>query len=99
MDPAELLASGETGKLIADLEQLADFVIVDAAPLLAVADAAVLAQVSDAVLFVADAKSATGARLVEARQQLDRTGTKLVGAVLINARMGASYGYSYRGAA
>jgi capsular exopolysaccharide synthesis family protein len=99
MDPAELLASGETGKLIADLEQLADFVIIDAAPLLAVADAAVLAQMSDAVLFVADAKSATGARLVEARQQLDRTGAKLVGAVLINARMGPMYGYPYRGAA
>jgi capsular exopolysaccharide synthesis family protein len=99
MDPAELLASGEAGKLIADLEQLADFVIIDAAPLLAVADAAVLAQVSDAVLFVADAKSATGARLVEARQQLDRTGTKLVGAVLLNARIGPMYGYPYRGAA
>jgi capsular exopolysaccharide synthesis family protein len=95
--PEELLVSGPLTAMIEELEDHADFVIVDAAPILAVADASILANVCDGVLFVVDARSATSGVLNEARQQLARTGATLLGAVMANARVSALYGYPYGG--
>jgi polysaccharide biosynthesis transport protein len=83
---AELLDSAAVSRVINELRTHADFVLVDAAPLLPVADAATVVPACDAVLLVADARSATRANVMEARQQLDRINAKVLGAVLVNAQ-------------
>jgi len=57
--PAELLGSERMGELIAGLREVADFVIIDTAPVLLVADAAALSPLVDAVLLVANAENST----------------------------------------
>ncbi len=84
-NPAELLTSSNMLAFIEKLRKFADFVLIDAAPLLPVADAATVAPACDAVLIVADARSTRRATVVEARQQLDRIHAPVLGAVLVNA--------------
>ncbi len=95
--PEELLVSGPLTAMIEELESHADFVIVDSAPILAVADASILANVCDGVLFVVDSRTATSGVLNEARHQLARTGATLLGAVMANARTSTLYGYPSAG--
>jgi capsular exopolysaccharide synthesis family protein len=81
----ELLGSSGMSALIKRLRELADFVLIDAAPLLTVADAATVAPACDAVLIVADANSAARKSVTEAREQLERMQLPVLGAVLINS--------------
>jgi polysaccharide biosynthesis transport protein len=85
-NPAELLTASNMAAFIQDLRKVADFVLIDAAPLLPVADAATVAPACDAVLIVADARSTRRATVMEAREQLDRIHAPVLGAVLVNAR-------------
>lgn len=93
-NPAELLGSEAMRKLIAELRMAADFVLIDVAPILAVADAMTLAPMCDSVLFIADASRATGGAIAQARQQLDQVNARLIGAVLNNFDPTKSRGYS-----
>jgi succinoglycan biosynthesis transport protein ExoP len=93
-NPAELLGSEAMRKLIAELRMAADFVLIDVAPILAVADAMTLAPMCDSVLFIADAARATGGAIAQARQQLDQVNARLIGAVLNNFDPTKSRGYS-----
>jgi capsular exopolysaccharide synthesis family protein len=101
--PAELLASEAMGELVADLREVADFVILDTAPILLVADALALSPLVDGVLIVADAESTSRSAVTNAREQLDQVGAPLFGAVLNDfdpskARAYPNYGgyYGYR---
>lgn len=96
-DPTELLGSSDMTELIRSLRHLVDFVLIDATPLLPVADAAALVPACDAVFMVADARSATRADVLEARQHLERMHATMLGAVLINARDGGPKTYPHRG--
>jgi len=93
-NPAELLGSEAMRKLIAELRGAADFILVDVAPILAVADAMTLAPMVDSVLFIADAGQATGGGIQQARSQLDQVNARVVGAVLNNFDPSKSRGYS-----
>lgn len=84
-NPAELLGSSNMTAFIKELRDLADFILIDAAPMLAAADAATIAPACDAALIVADARSAVRAHVIEAREQLQRLHTQMLGAVLVNA--------------
>jgi polysaccharide biosynthesis transport protein len=92
-DPTELLGSSEMREFIQSLLHLVDFVLVDATPLLPVADAAALVPACDAVLIVANARSATRGALLEACQHLERMHATTLGAVLINAPDGGPKRY------
>jgi polysaccharide biosynthesis transport protein len=93
-NPAELLGSEAMRKLISELRGAADFVLIDVAPILAVADAMTLAPMVDSVLFIADAHQATGGGIQQARSQLDQVNARVVGAVLNNFDPSKSRGYS-----
>ena len=54
-NPAEMLGSDEMHSLLSSLREVADFVIVDTAPVLAVSDALVLSPLCDGVVMVVDA--------------------------------------------
>lgn len=81
-NPAELLASEEMDALLDSLRASADFVIIDTPPLLAVADALVLAPKSDGVLVVVDAGTTTRGAVAHSREQLEQVGANIVGGVL-----------------
>lgn len=57
--PAELLSSSRLGKVLADCRRLFDHVIVDAPPILGLADAVILSRIVDGVVLVA-ASGVTG---------------------------------------
>lgn len=85
-NPLGLLASRRLEELLASLAEGADFVIVDAPPVIAVADAAVLASKVDAVLLVVQAGRAKRDYVERAKATLEKANARLIGAVLTNVQ-------------
>ena len=83
-DPAELLGSEAMSSLLRDLREVADFVLLDTPPVLAVSDALILASMADGVVVVADAGSTTRPALALTRQQLEQVGSRIVGGIYNN---------------
>src|SRR3990172_7640241 len=71
-------------RLLEELREHADFVLLDTPPLLAVADATIVAPSSDGVIIVADAGRTTKAAVSHVREQLDQVGANVVGGVYNN---------------
>jgi Mrp family chromosome partitioning ATPase len=80
-NPAELLASDEMERLLAELRRSVDFMILDMPPVIAVADVLILAPKTDGVLLVVDANSTTRDALGFARRQIEQVGAKILGGV------------------
>lgn len=83
-NPTELLGSEAMRKILAQCAQVADIVLIDGPPVLALADAISLAPMADAVLLVADAQNTDRGAVEHARQQIDRVNARVIGAVLNN---------------
>jgi len=81
-NPAELVGSERMTALLAEMNTLADWVVLDTPPVLAVADAALLAHASDATLLVVDAQSTRRRSAQRAVALLTAAGAHVVGAVL-----------------
>jgi non-specific protein-tyrosine kinase len=95
-DPAAMLSSPRMTTLVAELKDMADVVIFDSPPLLAVADATLLAHISDATLMVALAGSTRSGALRRAGELLAQAGITLAGVVLNRAaKESGGYGYYY----
>ena len=98
-NPAQLLASGSMAALLEKLRASYDYVIVDAPPLLPVADSTGLAVLTDGALLVVRHGSTTTEQVRQARATLDRVGATTFGVVLniVPARddVSSAYGYEY----
>jgi capsular exopolysaccharide synthesis family protein len=94
--PTELLQSEAMRELLANQREVVDFIIVDCPPVLAVADALVVAPLADAILYVANERSTPRGAVIAARAQLDQVGAHLIGAIL-NSVESKSTGYAYYG--
>jgi non-specific protein-tyrosine kinase len=81
-NPAELLNSPRVRTFVAALEANADLVLFDSPPVLAVADAAELASIVGGSVLVVNAGSTHKSATLHARQELERVGSNLLGAVL-----------------
>ena len=81
-NPSELLSSSRMSTLLHEMGTQADAVILDSAPVLAVADAAILAHLSDGTLLVIDATRTRRGTAQRAAAQLQRTGAHVLGVVL-----------------
>jgi capsular exopolysaccharide synthesis family protein len=95
--PAELLQSEQMGEVLAGLREVADFVVVDTAPVLLVADALALAPLVDGVLFVADFSHTSRSAVAHAREQLDQVGAVTIGSILNNFDPAKAKAYKYYG--
>lgn len=92
--PTEQLESTAMQKLMEDLRQRYDLVILDSPALRAVADAAVLAQLVDGVLLVVELSQSRREAVFSAVQQLRSLNTRLIGVVVNHAEQeSASYYY------
>ena len=87
-DPAELLASDRFRILLALAREAAEFVVVDAPPVTAVADALAVAAAVDGVLLVVRAGRTRRGAAQRAKEQLERVGANLLGVVLTDAKLG-----------
>lgn len=98
-NPGELLASSNMATLVDKIRGESDFVLVDAPPLLPVADSSGLAAIMDGVLLSVRYGSTTKDQLRQAALNLDRVGAKTLGVILNivppKASLAAAYGYGY----
>jgi capsular exopolysaccharide synthesis family protein len=97
-NPTELMGSHAMGKALKNFREVSDIVLIDAPPVLDVADTITLAPLVDAVVLVADAERTSRGALSHARKQLDQVRAEVVGAVLNNLdpSKARTYPYSYR---
>ncbi|MGY1740218.1 MULTISPECIES: polysaccharide biosynthesis tyrosine autokinase [unclassified Blastococcus] len=98
-NPGELLASSHMANLVTRLRAQNDFVLVDAPPLLPVADATGLATSMDGVLLAVRHGSTHRDQVRQAVANLDRVGARILGVILNvvppKAHGASVYGYSY----
>ena len=81
-DPGEVLASPRLAPTLRDLTDHFDVVLVDAPALQPVADAAVLAKVTDSALLVVRSDHTRLSDVAKSKDLLERVGARLAGAVL-----------------
>lgn len=93
---AELLSSNRLPLLVAEARQSFETVVIDAPPVLGLADAPLLASVVDATILVVESKGSRTSEVQEMVRRLTDAGAKLVGVILTKVPMKRSrYGYGY----
>jgi capsular exopolysaccharide synthesis family protein len=95
-NPVELLGSPAMAKFVDEVRSEYDYVVVDTAPLLPVADAAVLSRLVDGVMLVVNAGVTRRDQLAQSLRHLDQLEAPVMGIVL-NAVERDEEAYSYRG--
>ncbi|MEO5852288.1 MAG: polysaccharide biosynthesis tyrosine autokinase [Nocardioides sp.] len=97
-NPSELLQSTTMEKLLIELKQRFEIVILDAPPLLPVTDAAVLAREADGALLVVRHGKTTRDQLMHSLERLEAVDARCLGVVVNRAptsRSSGGYGYGY----
>ena len=89
-NPVALLGAKRLGERLADLRTRADYVLVDAPPILAVTDAALWASQTDATVLLVNAGATRREQAQRAKAVLEGVQAQLLGAVLLNAEQGAA---------
>jgi capsular exopolysaccharide synthesis family protein len=95
VDPVQLISSPRLEQLLVELTRRADIVIVDSPPILGVADAAIMAAVSDGVLLVLGANKTSRQAAQHTIEALGRAKSHLVGAVLNGVPAAGNSYYRY----
>ena len=98
---AEMVASKKMERLIDELRTEYDIILIDAPPVLTVADAAILSRFVDGVIIIAATQQTKKQALVQAKKHLEKVEANILGVVLTKVdikRSGYYYGYkSYYG--
>ena len=96
-NPSEVLASSYVRDVIRSLLDSVDYVVIDTAPLLPVADGSEVAALADGTLLVARHGLTTDSNVQRAAQTLRRVDATLLGVVLNRTpiRRNNEYGYTY----
>lgn len=94
-NPAELLGSKKMKQLLNEAREKYDFVIIDTPPTIAVTDSSVLAQAVDGVVLVVSSGEVTRDYSTRAKEQLDKVGANIIGAVLTKVELKTKEHYYY----
>ena len=96
-DPAELLTDERLRLALESLAGASDLVVIDAPPVLPVADPIILAQVADATLLVATAGFSDRREWTETLDRLGKVNAEVIGTVLLrpDSRVHATPSYRY----
>ncbi len=92
-NPADLLGSKQTDRVIRTLIEQADIVLFDAPPVLGLTDAAVLGAKVDGALLVVKAGKTRRDHAAQAKELLEKAKVNIVGATLTNAPRKGGGGY------
>jgi Mrp family chromosome partitioning ATPase/capsular polysaccharide biosynthesis protein len=95
-NPTEVLESPAMTGLLAELQGISDYVILDGPPMLLASDSLVLAQSVDAVILASTLGKETAAEANQVRQLLARAEITALGLVICGARPQSREGYYYR---
>jgi len=91
----QALAEGRLGPVLERVRDAYDFVVVDSAPILPVADSLQVAQHVDAVLFSVLRDVSRLPKIYDAYSRLERLGVRLLGAVVAGTKAEDYEGYAY----
>lgn len=94
-NPAELLSSERMMSLLTEVEGMFDHVVVDAPPLLGLADAALLGSLCQATIFIAEANRTRRPAALNALERLRTGGAKIIGVILTKYKASAAHAYGY----
>ena len=94
-NPADLLSTGRFQQLLGEVTGHFDIVIIDAPPVLGLADSLLLASVVSNVMFVVESGKTRTKAAIEALRMVGNTGAHLLGAVLTKSAEDAG-GYGYK---
>lgn len=94
-NPAELVGSKRMKRLIKEASVQFDIVLIDTPPVVAVTDAAIIAQDVDGVILVLASGEVNKEYAQRAKELLDKVGAKILGAVLNKVDMKTSEYYYY----
>ncbi len=92
---ADLFGSAEMEKLLRELKQQADTVLIDTPPIIAFAESRALAPIADGVVFVVSAGQVTRGVEEEAKRQLERTQAQVLGIVVTKVTPENDDGYYF----
>lgn len=96
-NPAELLSSRSMKQLLEDAYLIYDIIIFDSPPVLAVADAQILANVTEGSMLVVSSGKTEREMAMKAKEALEAAKSKLLGAVLNGKKTSDSSYYYYYG--
>ena len=97
-NPSELLDSDRMSSVLTQLEGSYDYIIMDAPPVHLVADATILAKVTDGVIFVILQGRVNSDLIIASKDSLTGVGARIIGCVLNGIRFkeaGSRYKYRY----
>jgi capsular exopolysaccharide synthesis family protein len=96
-NPADLLSSERMQQRVEQIKELADVIIFDSPPVLAMADASILAALCSGVILVVDAGRTRSQVVRRAKETLSQLNLNIIGAVLnkLTNRQTHDYYYSY----
>lgn len=96
-NPSELLSGGKFKETLLDLRGRFDYVIIDTPPLGSVIDAAVAAKECDAAMLVIQNNGISRRFAKKVKEQLEKTGCRILGAILNKVDMSSGNIYGHYG--
>lgn len=95
-NPAELLSSARFSDFIKESREEFDFVIIDTPPLGLVSDAAVCVAHSDGAIIIISSERTKLRNARDVKKNIERIGTKIIGCVVNNIKVGNKKYYYYK---
>ena len=100
-NPSELLEQESFSQLLGSLREKYDYVLIDTPPIGSLIDAAIAAKQCDGAILVIESETVSRRTALKAKEQLEMTGCRLLGAVLnkVDVRKDkyySKYGYYYK---
>ena len=94
-NPAELLGSSRMELALNSLKEIADYIVLDCPPVIAVTDASVLSRKVDGVILVLDANQVRPEMAQKAKELLENAQATILGAILNRAEIESEHSYYY----
>lgn len=94
-NPSELLSSTKMAELLNELKGMADLILIDAPPTIAVTDAAVMAVKVDGIVLVIDSTSVRPEMAQKAKELLVKANGHILGAILNRVEIEDEHAYYY----
>ena len=96
MNAADLFASGRFPKLLTELREYYDYIIIDSPPVLSVPDARLISTVSDINIYIVKWNKTTRAQVEQGLDMISSIGDKTIGLVMnqIDSKKTKTYGYT-----
>lgn len=95
-NPVELLNKPKFKDFITNAKNTFDYIIIDCPPLGSVIDAAVVARLCDSAIMVISANSVSAKLAKNVKAQLEKSGCRILGAVLNNVEYKSNRYYNYK---